>query len=74
MKVHELIERLGSMPQDMVVVTPGFDESGFDLVDAIEVIQIVRSKKGGVHSGAYDKVKYCRDPAGDPFLAVLINF
>jgi len=40
MTVSELIAKLQTMPQDMRVVTGGFDESNFDDIETIETIKL----------------------------------
>ncbi len=80
MTVAELIEKLKALPQDLPVVTPGFDESGFVEVADPEVLEV--RHLAGPRSTAeafgtmerpdtrYRGIQF----EGDPFPVVLVNF
>lgn len=76
MTVVELIDRLKEFPDDWIVVTPGFDETGYDAVQIVETVRIYPLPPARYPEAAgYDSVEWGHGkPAGPPFDAVLINW
>lgn len=75
MTVADLIAKLGEFPQDMLVVVSGFDESGYDPLDTIEVVRIEQLRLGASHSGRYRDVDAGgAEPIGPPFDALHLDF
>jgi len=71
MKINELISRLQKIAAehgDLRCVTPGFDESGADEIETVQLVSIRPSPFAGGHSGDYEIVQ------GEGEKALLINF
>lgn len=75
--VGELIEKLRAFDPALPVVTPGFDESGFNHIGEPESITIRQSGRPGQHSGEFEKsdafglnLRW----EGEPFEAVVVDF
>ena len=74
MKVKELIEKLEALQMpDARVVTPGFDESGFDDVAAPEIIEVVFHDEYLGHGGRHEEASQATDKSQSE-RAVLMNF
>jgi hypothetical protein len=67
MTVRELRNLLAQYPDDMLVVTPGFDEGGYDDVETVEPISLALNVRDYGHCGRHNE-----SPSGTP--ALLINF
>jgi hypothetical protein len=68
MTVRELKQKLGQFDDGLRVVTPGFDESCYDDIDTVELINLVFHDEAPIgHRGRHEA-----NPDGEP--AVLINF
>jgi hypothetical protein len=52
--VGELIEALRQFPSDMLCVSVGFDECGYDPIDPPRQIMVRRDPFGGSHCGFYE--------------------
>lgn len=74
--VAELIAHLQRLPPEMPVVTPGFDESGFEDVSVTQGARLQGLAKITSYSGQYVEAdSYGPDYySGEPFEAVVINF
>jgi len=68
MKVKELIEKLSKCPDDMIVVTDGY-ENGFDNLIDIEIIDVYERKNKSWWDGDYTK----RDISTDKIKCVYIH-
>lgn len=66
MKVSELISVLSELDPDLRVMTPGFDECGYDLISRPK-IKSVSWRRTALHGGDYD-----HDPSGEN--VVMINW
>ena len=82
MTVAELIERLQKFSPAMRVVTPGFDESNYDDLDTVELIDLVFcddavSGHCGRHlevGSSYARLLTDEPDEPQPQKAVLVNF
>lgn len=74
MKISVLIEKLSLLQAehgDLRCVTPGFDESGQDDIDTVDIVWIIPNVRSGGHSGPHDEVKQGIAKAEK---AVIVNF
>lgn len=57
MTVAELIQALQAMPQDMLVVTPGFDESDLDTISEVKLVwaKLHARPDNQAHRGEHDE-------------------
>lgn len=53
MTVAELIARLNEFPQDMLVLGRGY-ETGFDPIETVETVEVVKQKDPSWWDGEYD--------------------
>jgi hypothetical protein len=77
MTVAELIERLKTFPPDMRVMTPGFDESGYDYVKDIDQLEVVQVNDGKQTGGQFEKtgsLHHSDRADGAPLSVIVINF
>lgn len=56
MKVKDLIEKLKEYPEDMIVVSDGY-EDGFDTIKDVRIIEAYRDKNKSWWNGDYNKHK-----------------
>lgn len=79
MTITELIaqlERVRTERGDLQVMTPGFDESGFDLIADVDVERVVPIERM-THCGDYEAVRHLsqwRKPIGEAFDVVVLRF
>ena len=75
--VGELIEILRGFDPALPVLTPGFDEGGFDDIDAPHKVTVVPIEKTS-HGSAYEDPETLRPrwdrQTGEPFEGVVISF
>lgn len=57
MIVSELIEQLKLMPQDLIVLTRGY-ESGFDAVEGVQNVKVYKDDEPNEYDGEYQS-GYC---------------
>lgn len=57
MKVKDLIEQLQQLDGDLLVVTPGFDESGYSPIDDVRTIKLVKVREEHGHYGMYEEAR-----------------
>ncbi len=78
MNVSQLIKSLQKFPDTMPVMVKGFDETGFDPVATLEIVELVRVAPEGKsgHSGAFEEVEDARHVRTfcAPFSALMLNF
>lgn len=79
MNISQLIaqlERVRAEHGDLLVMTPGFDESGLDLLESVDVERVAPVEEMS-HSGSYESVKMIdgkwRIATGDAFDAVVLD-
>jgi hypothetical protein len=63
MKVKDLIQKLQEIPQDTYVLTPGFDETGLEMIESIKIHKVLLQKRFITepfksHSGPHDYIEY----------------
>lgn len=79
MTVADLIARLQQFDPALPVVVSGFDESGFDNLETIKVVEIVRVAEERSHSGQFEEPEVIARPGaritalGDPFTALWLD-
>jgi hypothetical protein len=74
MTVADLIARLQELPGDLPVVTPGFDEGGYETI-SLSIIPLVKRFGGhGLPSPHRFDNPHRFDPPADVFPALEINF
>jgi len=54
MTVKELIEELAKMPQDLVVLTRGY-ESGWNLVEGLGILEVLKQSSEAYWEGEYQE-------------------
>lgn len=77
MTVSDLIAKLQRMPLDALVVTPGFDEEGYDTVETVKQIEVVQVSDEPGDNPLYDRYPECpmkKAPIRSPQSAVVINW
>ncbi|MFT4064299.1 hypothetical protein [Paraburkholderia sp.] len=76
MKISKLIailEQHKATLGDVEVMTPGFDESGYDLVDSVWTQSVIDTGFCG-HGGRFESPDRARTRVGEPITAVIISF
>lgn len=75
MTVAELIAKLQTFDQALPVVCGGFDESGFDLLDTMNVVELVpiAKKSHGPDYEEQDSLHYSDVVTGEPFSALYLD-
>lgn len=80
MTVADLIARLQQFDPALPVVVSGFDESGFDYLETLKVVEIVRIAEARSHSGQFEAPDEVARPgaritaSGEPFTALHLDF
>ncbi len=72
MTVEQLIKKLKNFDKDLLVVTPGFDECGYDEVETVEIVEIRKSGCFGGHAPEYEDASIENDAR--MVESLLINF